>query len=64
MGNFVSKVKSEVCPVLDIDTFRALCKKVAEEKDPFKLEVLKERMRLLLAESPQDRDSQSNVFVN
>jgi len=60
----VSKVKSEVCLVLDIDTFRALCRKVTEEKDPSTLEVLKERMRLLLAESPQDRSGHSTVFVN
>jgi|HubBroStandDraft_6_1064221.scaffolds.fasta_scaffold76945_2 hypothetical protein len=50
--------------MLDIDTFRALCRKVAEEKDPSTLEVLKERMRLLLAESPQDRSSHSDVFLN
>ncbi len=40
--------------MLDIETFRALCKKVAEEKDPSKLEILKERMRLLLAETDRD----------
>jgi hypothetical protein len=54
----------EVSPVLDIDTFRSLCQKVAEEKDPSKLEILKERMKLLLAETDRDRSRYSDVYVN
>ncbi len=50
--------------MLDIETFRALCKKVAEEKDPSKLEILKERMRLLLAERDLDRGGYLDAFVN
>jgi hypothetical protein len=50
--------------MLDIDTFRALCKRVAEEKDSAKLETLKERMRLLLAETERDRARYCDVFVN
>ena len=37
--------------MLDLDTFRALCTMVSKEKDPAKLEVLKERMKLLLMEA-------------
>jgi hypothetical protein len=37
--------------MLDVNTFRALCQLVAEEKDPSKLEALQERMLILLAES-------------
>jgi hypothetical protein len=33
---------------MDDETFRALCIKIADEKDPKKLELLKERVRLLL----------------
>lgn len=50
--------------MLDIDTFRSLCQKVAEEKDPSKLEILKERMKLLLAETDRDRSRYSDVYVN
>ena len=50
--------------MLDIDTFRALCKRVAGEKDPAVLEVLKERMRILLAERARERVHYSDVFVN
>jgi hypothetical protein len=50
--------------VLDLETFRALCKRVTEEKDPSKLEILKQRMRLLLAETGRDRARYCDVFVN
>jgi len=50
--------------VLDIETFRALCKRVAEEKDTSKLEILKERMRILLGEGDRDRGNYLDVFVN
>jgi hypothetical protein len=50
--------------VLDVETFRALCKKVGEEKDPVKIEILKERMRILLANRDRDTAHQSDVFVN
>jgi hypothetical protein len=33
---------------MDNYMFRAICMKVADEKDPKKLELLKERLRLLL----------------
>jgi hypothetical protein len=39
---------------VDHDKFRALCVKVADENDPHKIELLKQRMRLLmLADEPQ-----------
>ena len=50
--------------VLDVETFRALCKKVGEEKDPVKIEILKERMRILLANRDRDTAYHSDVFVN
>jgi hypothetical protein len=36
------------------ETFRALCVRVADEKDPKKLELLKQRMRLLLLQENPD----------
>jgi hypothetical protein len=33
---------------MDRDKFHALCMQVADEKDPRKIELLKQRMRLLL----------------
>ena len=51
-------------PVLDVETFRALCKKVGEEKDPVKIEILKERMRILLANRDRDTAYHADVFVN
>ena len=50
--------------MLDVETFRALCKKVGEEKDPFKIEILKERMRILLTNRDRDTTQQPDVFVN
>jgi hypothetical protein len=50
--------------VLDVETFRALCKKVSEEKDRAKLEILKERMRVLLANNDWDIAHRTDVFVN
>jgi hypothetical protein len=41
--------------VMDNQMFRAICAKVADEKDPKKLELLQQRLRLLLSE--QDSDS-------
>lgn len=38
--------------MLPIHIFRALCAKVADEQDPKKLELLKQRMRILLQETP------------
>jgi hypothetical protein len=35
---------------MDTEMFRMVCAKVAEEKDPQKLELLKQRLRLLLRE--------------
>jgi len=34
------------------ETFRALCIRVADEQDPTRLELLKQRMRILLQETP------------
>lgn len=48
--------------MLDVETFRALCKRVAEEKDLTKLEILKERMRVLLAKSAAAYHP--DIFVN
>jgi hypothetical protein len=38
---------------MDIELFRAICMKVADETDPHKLELLKQRLRLLLSEETQ-----------
>ena len=37
---------------MDSPTFRALCIRLADEKDPRKLELLKQRLRLLLLFEP------------
>jgi hypothetical protein len=37
--------------MLTAEIFRALCLKVADEQDPKKLELLKQRMRILLQEN-------------
>ena len=52
--------------MLDVETFRALCKRMAEEKDPTKLEILKERMRVLLAQSQRKSAAayHPDIFVN
>ncbi len=50
--------------MLDTDTFRALCEMVAEEKNASKLEILKERMRILLADSGRKREPPPEAFVN
>jgi hypothetical protein len=50
--------------VLDVDTFRALCKRVAEENDAATLEILKERMRVLLANRESAPAYYPNVMVN
>lgn len=36
--------------MFDIQKFRALCEKVAQERDPFKLEKLNDEMRDMLTE--------------
>jgi hypothetical protein len=38
--------------MVNLEIFRALCLKVADEQDPKKLELLKQRMRILLQENP------------
>jgi len=40
---------------MNTEMFRAVCAKVAEEKDPQKLEILKQRLRLLLMEGSVPR---------
>jgi hypothetical protein len=42
--------------MLALHVFRALCAKVADEQNPKKLELLKQRMRILLQESPDALD--------
>ena len=37
--------------MLNVEIFRALCLKVADEQDPKKLELLRQRMRILLQEN-------------
>ncbi len=50
--------------MLDVETFRTLCQRVAEEKDPAKLEILKERMRVLLAARESAPGYYPSVSVN
>jgi len=49
--------------MLDVNTFRALCRLVSEEQDEANLEVLKDRMRLLLADA-RTKTPRPEVFVN
>jgi hypothetical protein len=49
--------------MLDVNTFRALCLLVAEERDEANLEVLKERMKLLLADA-RTKTHSPETFVN
>jgi len=39
---------------MDNETFRAFCIRVADEKDPDIVELLKQRLRLLLSETPTE----------
>jgi hypothetical protein len=39
---------------MDNQIFRAICAKVVDEQDPKKLELLKQRLRLLLSEGGSD----------
>jgi hypothetical protein len=48
--------------MLDVDTFRALCQLVAGETDRSKLELLRERMKLLLAD--RTKEPSPKAFVN
>lgn len=50
--------------MLDLESFRALCKRVAEENDDLTLEILKERMRVLLADRESGPAYYPNAFVN
>jgi hypothetical protein len=50
--------------MLNVDTFRVLCQLVAEEKDPSKLELLRERMKLLLADRDRTTECSPEAFVN
>jgi hypothetical protein len=63
-GCFLCKVNFLRFPVLDIETFRTLCKRVIEEKDPAKLEILKERMTIMLANREEYPVHNPDVFVN
>jgi hypothetical protein len=44
--------------------FRAICIKVADEKDPTKLELLKERLRLLLFSEFSDPSTKAALKPN
>jgi hypothetical protein len=46
---------------MDTEMFRAICAKVAEEKDPQKVELLKQRLRLLLMEESTPAPAESKV---
>jgi hypothetical protein len=50
--------------MLKVEIFRALCLKVADEQDPKKLELLKQRMRILLEESPNVADIPAGSLLN
>jgi hypothetical protein len=50
--------------MLDLNTFRALCRLVAEEKDQSTLAVLRERMKLLLADAERTKEPSPEAFVN
>ncbi len=42
--------------MLNVETFRALCQLVVEEQDESKLELLRERMKLLLADRDRTKE--------
>lgn len=44
------------------EVFRALCLKVADEQDPKKVELLKQRMRILLQDEQDSTDSNSRLI--
>jgi hypothetical protein len=50
--------------MLDVTTFQSLCVLVSEEQDESKLELLKERMKVLLADRDQTKQSSPEAFVN
>jgi hypothetical protein len=50
--------------MLDLDTFRALCQLVSEEQDESKLELLRERMKLLLTDRDRTKKCSPEAFVN
>jgi hypothetical protein len=50
--------------IVKTEIFRAICIKVADEKDPKKLELLKERLRLLLSEEPSDPPAKAELRPN
>jgi hypothetical protein len=43
------------------DTFRRLCLRVADETDPHKIELLKQRLRLLLLNDEQRGEEEKTV---
>jgi hypothetical protein len=54
--------------MIGIAVFRALCRKVTEEKDTSQIELLKERMRQLLTDTDpkpdRKRNGSSKSYVN
>jgi hypothetical protein len=52
-------------PIMDHETFRAICVRVADEKDPKIIELFKQRLRLLLADEtlePSPDKNQARLF--
>jgi hypothetical protein len=49
--------------MLDVNIFRALCQLMTEEQDESKLEFLKERMKLLLADG-RTKTPSAETFIN
>jgi hypothetical protein len=43
----------------DIEAVHALCRKMAEEKEPEKLELLKQQLRLLFLQSDADSEEET-----
>ena len=50
--------------MLDVNTFRALCQLVTQEQDESRLELLRERMKLLLADRDRTKEPSPEAFVN
>jgi hypothetical protein len=47
---------------MDIEQFRAICNEVCAEKDPERLEMLKERLRVFLLEQPLESGKVERVI--
>jgi hypothetical protein len=49
---------------MDNETFKLICSRVAQEKDPKIVEILKRRMQLLLPERNSDRSQREAAWLN